>query len=87
MPKHATTYSTPERAHDGSNMRQYRLPDGSWYDGADNTLHVPVQSFSNVLNAIAASLADHDLQAVILDEVAERLETYELAKYMTGRRS
>lgn len=84
--KTAKTASIPETDHYGNRTRAYRLPDGAWYDGADNMLHIPVQPIDAIAQ-IAEALEGHDLQDTIVQEVMERLETYELCKYMTGRKS
>lgn len=84
--KTAKTASIPGTDHSGNITRAYRLPDGAWYDGVDNTLHVPVQPIDAIAQ-IAEALEGHDLQDTIVQEIAERLETYELCKYMTGHKN
>lgn len=77
---HATTYA------DGTPMRAYKLPSGAYFDTVTNELHVPVQPL-DAIDAIYEALAGHDLQEFLTADIAQQLETYELCKYMTGRKS
>ena len=88
MPKtQSYASSIPEQYADGRAFRAYKLPEGSYVSEHDSMLHVPVQAMPEIMQPIREALKDHELGGFLADQLCEQLETYELAKFLVGRRS